>query len=64
MSILHCDLVLKLSFVKESIYRVLAAVIHLGNVSFAAEVKDNVEVAAVQAKQELSIVAGLLVHPL
>jgi hypothetical protein len=40
---------------------VLAAVIHLGNVSFSAEIKDNVEVASVQAKQQLSIVAGLLV---
>lgn len=45
---------------QESIYRVIASVIHLGNVSFQPEVRDNVEVAAVQAKTQLSIVAGLL----
>ena len=46
---------------QESIFRVLAAVIHLGNVSFGVEMVDNVEASNVQAKQELSVVAGLLV---
>ena len=45
---------------QESIFRVLAAIMHLGNVSFGSEVKDNVDVANIQAKPVLSIAAGLL----
>ena len=45
---------------QESIFRVLAAIMHLGNVSFGSEVKDNVDVANIQAKHVLSIAAGLL----
>ena len=46
---------------QESMFRVLSAVLHLGNVSFAVAVRDNMETAVVHAKQNVAVAAGLMV---
>lgn len=40
----------------------LSAVLHLGNVSFAVAVRDNMETAVVHVKQHIAVAAGLLVR--
>lgn len=45
---------------QESLFRVLGAIVHLGNVSFDSEMKDNMETTNIATRQELNFASGLL----
>lgn len=45
---------------QESLFRVLGAIVHLGNISFDSEMKANMETTNIAAKQELNFSSGLL----